>query len=381
MIQAVDQRGDQVGRLLGQVAVILLPGAGPITAQVPAAQHQHLVDRATRERMLGPLLLAVDAGELQLPAAVVDSLVDRQREALLWCMELELRLFEVRDWFGEAGGVEHVVLKGPATAHLDDDDASLRTFADLDLLVSSEDLDRAVEVLAGRGAVRPWVQRRPGYDHRFAKSVTMTLPGGVEIDLHRSLCDGVHGFRIPLDRLFGEHESFDLAGETIGVLSRRHRFLHAAYHAVLGSRWPRLMSQRDIGGYLVQPDLQPDTVVPEVQRWRGEEVLATAVREVLNLLPFDAPEWRAWVDDRTPEPDEVATIARQRVEGSSLGPAKLEAVHELTSRRDQFAYLAALAWPSGDHLRSRSLRRRDLLRGQLEAARTLGAGRVSRRGP
>ncbi len=38
---------------------------------------------------------------------------------------------------------------------------------------------------------RPWAERRPSYDRRFTKSVTLAGADGMELDVHRSLSDGV----------------------------------------------------------------------------------------------------------------------------------------------------------------------------------------------
>lgn len=348
--------------ILCQVAGWTVPGSGPIHAPATAPDALALVQRATWARLLGPLLLAVDSGHLDLPVEAVEVLVDRHRDAQLGCLHLEVRLLEVRSWFADAGGIEHVVLKGSAIAHLDELDPSLRSFGDLDLLVAGADLDRAVEVLATRGATRRWAERRPGYDRRFAKSVTMTCPDGVELDLHRSLADGVHGFRIPLGRLFAEPDSFELGGDDVPALAPVHRMLHSAYHAVLGSPSPRLMSLRDVAGYLARPSLGPEVVVPEVKRWRGEAVLAPAVGLVAATLGTVPPPWQAWADSVATDKAEAAVVDRQRREGSALGRGKLDALRELSTPRARAAYALALAVPSSEHLRSRGLRRRDLLR-------------------
>lgn len=319
------------------------------------------VQGAEAARLTGSALHAVDAGTLALPSGAVDDLAERHRRALLWCLHLEGRLLQVRDWFTAAGGVRHLVIKGPAIAHLDEPDPERRTFADLDLLVEADHLGRAVEVLAAQGARRPWSERRRGFDRRFAKSVTMTMADGVELDLHRTLTDGVHGVRVPLADLFAAPDRFDLGGEEFATLRPEHRLLHAAFHAVLGSPAPRLMSLRDLARYLVREDLGPDRILPEVARWRGEMVLALGIDLATEVLTFDAPPWTEWRDQFREDAHERRMIDRHRREGSSLGRAKLDVLRELPTGRDRAAYALALAVPSRQHLRSRGLRRRDLL--------------------
>lgn len=188
---------------LRRIATWDLPGAPPI--ELPeidgfAAQLQ-------QRRLSGVLLAAHNCGDVTLPDELRTEVIERQHAALLWCIELEVRLLEVRDAFDAAGGIEHLVIKGPAIAHLDNPDPSMRTFADVDVLVAGRDFDRAAGVLAAMGASAPWAERRAGFDRRFAKSKTMTFDDGIELDLHRTLADGAHGHRIPLGELFESTDS------------------------------------------------------------------------------------------------------------------------------------------------------------------------------
>lgn len=352
---------------LRSIAAWGLPGASPISLP-PDGGGDGFASQLQQARLIGPLLAAAASGDVELPAELEADLVERQHGALLWCIELEVRLLEVRDAFDALGGIEHLVIKGPAIAHLDALDPSVRTFADIDLLVAGRDLDRAVEILAGMGTTVPWAERRKGFDRRFAKSVTATFPDGVEFDVHRTPADGVFGHRIPLDRLFERPDHLDIGGVRFGALSKTHRLLHSAYHLLLGSPQPALMNLRDLAGYLSDDALRPDLVVPEAELWRGSVVLAMAVDLVVERLGVEVPAWAAWRATYRPNPDEVAMVERHRNEGSSLGRAKLDVARELILR-DKAAYLTALAWPSRAHLEDRSLRRRDALASLVEVVR------------
>jgi hypothetical protein len=310
---------------------------------------------------------------VQLTPRAHEDLVQIHRSRLSWCLQLESRLVRASRWFAEAGGVDHMVVKGPAIAHLDEQDASLRTFADIDLLVRDVHLEPALAALERHGAVRPYRERRPGFDRRFAKSVTVVFSDGVEFDVHRSICDGVHGFRIPHPELFDEPQRFEVAGVEMKALAPVHRLLHAAYHAVLGSPRPKLMSLRDIAGYLVAPDIGCPEAVAEARRWRGEAVLAAAVRELQAAFGWVPEPWADWLHGVEVDAREQRVIDRQKVEGSSFGPAKVAAMRELPWR-DRPAYALGVAVPSRDHLRSRDVSRLDHLSGGRW-------GRISRRAP
>ena len=361
-------------RVLGQVASWLLPQAGAVDALADRAAAQELVASATSERLLGPLLLVVDGGDLDLPPDLVEAAVRGHEESMLWCLHLEQRLLEVMDWFDVAGGIEYLVVKGPAVAHLDEEDPSLRSFADLDLLVAADDMDRALAALIHHGSVRRIPERRPGFDRRFVKSIGLTSPDGVELDVHRSLCSGAHGFRIPLAELFANAEGFALGGRSVAVPCRSHRALHAAYHAVVGTPYPSLRTLRDLAGYLVHPDLPLEELVGLADRWRATTVLAEAVRATFDRLSFEAPAWRSWLDSLPADPKELAIIEAIRVETAI--PFEWSTVREL-SWADRASFLLAVAVPSAEELASRGMTHRTRISGGL---RNLGAAARSRIG-
>lgn len=327
---------------LGLVAGRSLGGPVPIPALAPE-ESSRIVGEAAAERLLGPLLSVIDSGDLDVTDEVLDQIIHRQRAALRWCTRLEARLLDIDDWFREAGGARYLVLKGPAVAHLDEPDPSLRTFHDLDLLVSANDLDHAIATLERHGATRRVAQRRPGFDRRYLKSVGMRTHDGIELDVHRSLVGGPHGFRIPLDRVLAGAERFEVGG--IGFLAPGlvHRALHASYHAVVGSATPPLHTLRDLGGYLSRPDLTVEEVVDEARRWRGEVVLFQAVQATFDSLRVDAPRWRDWLHGFRPDPAELMLIRKGHEAGR--WPMEWTTIRELPWR-DRVAFSWAVAVPS-----------------------------------
>lgn len=345
--------------MLRRLAAWGLTDVEPLGAVPGAAEGASIVEHAQHERLIGVLAVAVEAGGIELEPSAVELLDEANRRAQVWCLRLEVQLLHLAEALGEQGIVP-IVVKGPATAHLDHPDPRLRTFADLDLLVRPDDVDLAVSVLERDGAVRMWAERRPGFDRRFAKSVTLRYPDGIEVDLHRTLVDGAPGVRIPLPGLVADAVPFTLGGAELLALSPVHRVLHTAYHLVLGSPTPRLMSLRDLAGHLTGADVDAE-IVAEAERWRGAPVLADAVRLTVVTLGIDAPRWEAWADATPVRRAERRAIDRQRQQGSGVGTARLDMLRALPTWRDRAALGWALAVPSGAHLRSRGRRRRDLV--------------------
>lgn len=340
-----------------------LPGERPLPADAARAAGPELVGAAAEARLIGVLAVANQAGELSLDALTAEQVALRHRDALLWCLRLEVELLATLELLARTG-IRPVVLKGPALAHLDAPDPALRPFADLDLLVPAEQIDAAVLALVAAGAERPVAERRAGFDRRFAKSVTLRTASGIELDLHRTLVDGAHGVRLPLARLSDQAVSFELAGVTVPCLGAVHRLLHSAYHLALGSPTPRLGSLRDLATALTAPDLRWPEVVAEAERWGGTGVLALAVQLTVDELGIAAPEASAWAERVTVPDRERAIIARHRAEGSGIGRAKVDALLEPQPWGRRLAYVHALVAPTRAHLASRGLRYRDLVRGR-----------------
>lgn len=323
----------------------------PPFAELSRCSPALLSSSATAHRVIGPALLSVLESGTEAPE-LCEVLIERLRGAMAWCLELELRLLEVKEWFDQAGGVEFLVLKGAAVAHLDEYDTTMRSFADLDLLIHQRDMDLAIEALIQHGAVRYLPQRKAGFDRRFAKGVGTTCADGVEVDLHRTLCGTALGFRIPLAELFANPDYFEIGGVRFAALRLEHRALHAAYHAVIGSREPALHTLRDLARYLRNPALTPDVLVAEAARWGGGTVLAEGVRATFAALDPDAPEWRQWLDSFTPNTRDLELIRRSSL--PKAWPIELSLLRELTWR-DRIAFSWAVATPSSAVLSERGL--------------------------
>ena len=337
---------------LRRIAGWLLPGAPEISAITSPSDAEQLIAAAERERILGPVLIVLDSNALDVPDDVIERARSAHEEAMLWCMHVEHRMLDVKDWFDEAGGIDFRVVKGPAVAHLDDEDPSLRAFADLDLLIRGRDFDRAIAALEEHGAERRIPQRRPGFDRRFNKSVGLVCPDGVELDVHRTFTGGAHGFRIPVDRLFENPERFEVGGEEFLAPDRVCRALHAAYHAMVGSPVAPLRTLRDLAGYITSPDLTPELLAGEARRWRGEAVLYLAVTETFDTLTFQAPAWREWLETVEVDPAEVELIRGGH--RPARWPVRWSTLRELPWR-DRGAFLWAVAVPSREARESRGI--------------------------
>ena len=334
--------GSAVAGLLPLIAAYGIEGSSPLPDHLDSMAASALVSGAQRERLTGVLSTAVRAGDLHLPAEVEGRLTSVHGEALVGCLRLERRLLEVDDLFREEQ-VPFVVLKGSATAHLDRDDPSERTWSDVDVLVRSEDLDRAVGVLLEAGGSRTHPEHRPGWDSRFGKSVGIAADA-IEVDVHRTLAEGVYGARIPLGRLHSQSVELPLAGRTLRALSGPARVLHLAYHAAVGSQVPSLSNLRDLALHFTSPAVGVSEVVDEAVEWGGEAVLWSAVDLVRSGLRLDLGDWGRWADLHAPSATERRLVLRMQQGDAGLAKARMDLLREL-GWRSRAAYLRGLAMP------------------------------------
>ena len=236
-----------VRALLGRIM------AWDLTAcHAPLPDHA-LVDRdwrgllalARTQRAEGPLAQAIAAGALVVTPQQQDQAFAAHRAAMSLTLLLERDLLAIHAHLVDAG-VDLVVVKGAATAHLDEADPAARAFGDIDLLVRASSLPTAIRVIEQQGGTRRHLEPRPGFDTRFSKGVSFRFARNCEIDLHRTLAPGPFGLRVDLDELFASRQHYEIGDIGLDALDRPSRFLHAAYHAVLGDAFPRLTTLRDL---------------------------------------------------------------------------------------------------------------------------------------
>jgi hypothetical protein len=282
--------GPSLRALLRQVAATGLPGRPEryLSHPLEDGHWSALLGQASGQRLQGHLLEAIGSGALPVTEGQREAAEDRHLAACANVLRLERRLLEVGDLL-RTDAIEPIVLKGSAIAHLSYPEPAARLFGDLDLLVRSDQLGPAVELLERElSAVRSVPEVRPGWDRRFAKSVTLRCPDGIELDLHRHLLFGTFAFRVDLDELFASAVAFDLGGQRLRSLGPETRFLHACYHAALGDADPRLSGVRDVAQLLHRDEHDPDRVLELAAGWGSLTVVRRAVglcREVLGVEP------------------------------------------------------------------------------------------------
>lgn len=313
--------------------------------ELGAAEVERLCSSASHEGLVALLGAAVQSGAIVVDAACAADVSTAWSERMAWCVHLDGVLLAVSAALADAG-IATRVLKGVAVATLDEPDPTWRSYSDVDLLVPDKRLLDAADVLAPLGfhpVVAP-VSRRWVGEH--AKGITLIDEHDVQVDLHRLLAAGVFGTRLDHRHLFEIGQSFVVGGVELTALSPVHRFLHACYHASLGSvraarhRRDVLMLSQHVHVHEVTARLGEGwspTVLADAMAWAGST----------GGLP---DEWLAWSTEFGPDPAEQAWLVATRRSFRDGAGAQLRA---LPGARARALYVSALVWPSRAHLRSR----------------------------
>jgi len=337
------------------VAAQGLPGARPLDATEPLAESEFgaLLRAAGGERIAGHLVAAIDSGTVPATDGQRARAQDRHEAAMAVDLHLERVLVAMSGRLGR-DGIEHRALKGPVLARTAYPDPALRSFGDVDLLVEGARFDDAVAVAATTSGDVRYGEPRPGFRSRFGKGVCVVQPDGWEVDLHRVFTSGPFGLAMRAEDVLGDAATVTVGGVAVPALGPTSRFLHACYHAALGSRRPRRSALRDIAQILHADPPDPGAAVDVATRWRGRAVLQRALWLTQDGLaaPIDGSlvEWAA---SYRPDRFERLALAAYTSERASYAVQAATGIWALGSWRDQAAYSGALLLPSREYLSER----------------------------
>jgi hypothetical protein len=242
------------------------------------------------DRISGLLAGAVRSGEIVLtgPAGTlstterVESIDADWQEALRACVLVEALLTRVAARL-DAAGIRWLLTKGAALAHCDYPDPSLRTFADVDLLIHPDDWHGVVELLVDDR------HHRPGhleFVHRYGKGRTV-LVDDMEVDLHLRFAVGRFGVRCRMRDCFVEVDAIHLGGRRIPIPAAEFRLLHACFHATLGGQ-AGLRAVRDVAQLALASPATVERTWDIARSWRVEAVVARALSETSRRLRLPA---------------------------------------------------------------------------------------------
>jgi hypothetical protein len=350
------------GSLLALAAGVAGWGLSPPSVLAPAAldhsDWRELLRIISGHRLGGFLLEAADGDGFPLTSAQREELLYVHGSLVRRVLRLESALAEIVGLLTSLG-IDHRVLKGAALAHTVYPDATARPYADVDVLVRRRDLYAAIDGLHAIGARGDTAEPRPGFFSRFAKSVELIGADGVSIDLHQAIAPGVWTVRMDPDELFltRVEVALPVPGATVYGLGPAERFVHACFHATVGSRQLLLIPLRDVVQTAVAPDFDERAALDLATSWRASSVVAAAVDLAWEVLrPAARPALVEWASSYRPDGRDERLFTRGR------GGREVQMVRAIPGLRHKLAYAGALLFPSTAYLAERGQTRAAHLR-------------------
>jgi hypothetical protein len=149
-----------------------------------------------------------------------------------------------------------LAFKGPTLAMVAYGDLALRSYSDLDVVIRTEHLQKAVEVMTGCGfqITRDWWNpSRPENPRYVARHHEIAMRGpdrSYFVDVHWQLAaHEFRAFRLDLDKVWSRAERIELFQKSIATLCREDLFLALCCHGTW-HRWARLKWLFDIAQLL-----------------------------------------------------------------------------------------------------------------------------------
>jgi hypothetical protein len=307
----------------------------------------------TSERLTGLAVAAAEGGALHLSDGQADALLERHRDAMAWALMGERHLIRLGTDL-VALGVEFVLLKGPALAHVSYADPSWRPYADLDLLVKTRDWRTALDFLGRSQFSRKTPEPRPGFDERFGKAATHIGPEGFPVDLHRTFVLGPFGLWMQPEELFETTSVVEIAGRPFRRLDDTALLIHACMHAALGSLPVLILPVRDVAQVLGTATVDWALFADRVARWRLGVVVQHAFVMASEVLGFSLPEeTRPFVQAR-PSRTERRVLASYTSDRHSRGGTALSTFRAIPGLGGKAAYARALLFPQRSFVEARS---------------------------
>lgn len=350
-----------------------LPGAGrlpPMTA-LGERDWDDLIRHVRAERLAGHLVDAIEHGGFPATPSQRAEAIEVHAAGLFHVLLLEQRLLDTAASLEEVG-IDYRLLKGTAVAHTAYRHPSLRLFGDIDLLVRSEQFDRAAEVLTSLGARRTAPPLRAGFDRRFGKGAGFGYPDRLEVDLHRTLVPGYFGLRVDTDALFQRPTMVRVGNRDLPALGLEERFLHACYHAVLG-HCTDLATLRDVAQFALETPLDASLAIDLAGRWSGHVLVAQAVATTWETFALaDIVPLSVWASRYQPSGEERRALDGYRGPGRSEAARALVSLRAIEGVRAKAAFLRGLLLPDRSYLEWAGRERLQWLRRSRRALRRAG---------
>lgn len=330
-------------------------------APLTASRWKELLARATSSRLQGLLVHAILDGALPATTEQLEQAAEAHSHAMTAALVLDRILLDATAALDTAR-IPYRALKGATFAYARYEHPELRTYSDIDILVTSECIEDALRVLGSLGYERGFPELRPGFDRRFGKAVTLADSRGLSIDLHRTLVAGPLGLAIDLPTLFATASTIKIGGRRVVTLGNEEQFLLACYAAAVGDVPPGLRALRDVAQFALHTPIDTQRVIQLARSWASGAVVARALNLTWHALQLaDAVPLSTWAARYQPTSHE-RRILNAYLRTRRYGPQALASLSYISGIRQKVAFLQAVALPDGKWLEKKQASRTQWLR-------------------
>lgn len=235
-------------------------------------------------RLLPMVLTTVDAAALGSDAGVMKR---RHREA--W-RDNQLHLHWAHRWLDQlVGQVPIMLLKGLPLALTVYPDIGRRPMNDVDVLVGTRHIDRAVALLLANGW-EPAEARAVPRSWKARHSLPLLHPDGGHVDLHHQPgvpFMGVHGGSDAATDFFSSRHTVSIGGNDVAIPTPEHQLAHAIVHGLTSVPGSSTRWVVDATLIMRQPNVDWDRFVSIARRYRIIQPIRSALRYVVDTV--DAP--------------------------------------------------------------------------------------------
>jgi Uncharacterised nucleotidyltransferase len=187
-----------------------------------------------------------------------------------------------------AAGTPWLTFKGPVLAEHVYRRADLRSYGDLDILVSPQQLQRAVAALEASGGQlldRNWhlvLEHMRGQLH-------VLMPSGTTVDLHWNLLNDTQSrrtFPVDVDDLLARRRTVEIGGHAVPTLASEDTLVHLALHACT-SGGNRLIACKDLEQVILGTPVNWDAVIERAHQWHAGQATAVMLIFASRALDFE----------------------------------------------------------------------------------------------
>lgn len=209
-------------------------------------------------------------------------------------------------------------------------------------------------ILEALGYRRGLPEPRRGFDQRFGKAAEFRRPGGIEVDLHRTLVVGPFGLWLEPEILFEAATELPLWDRTLKRLDDSLLQLHACVHASLGW-WPPLkMPVRDVAQVAHFAQVDWEALADRAARWKLRAVVRHALETASATLDVELPPGTKKLVAYTPSRKEHRALQVYVTDRRKRGGTAVSTLRAIPGLRAKAEFIRALILPSQEFLAARS---------------------------